>query len=490
MADHEIPPSNRGKVLGSFTIGERAGHGRLEAGSEQLRSQGVRLSDWTAQDFSQIYVRYRPHLISHASKFLSNKTLIEEVVQDAFLYLMTALPDLDSEIGVLRFLKWKTRLLCLDAMRHQSSYPMESVDEFRLESSLDVADEIQRADDAAIVRLALAQLSPRHRQVLVSSLIEEKSTRQMASELGMTQNSVRQLLLRARKSFRQAFVGVAEDENLSVSQALKLASSRHARKLLTGASLVLLVGLPTSLILPQQGDELNQAAISSPLASIESPLGSTPDESPGSQVGATTGEQQPLVQETNRTAVKIEEPIRTDEASDNLGDTDLASANFASNLEGPSFMFEEQQMLGRMMVEDLLEDPIEGLNPNLVGVSIIEGSFVRSQISEDVTLVAEIRSTAEPFPSKIFLEDRRKGRSLVWLAETLGVSEMDSQNGDFRGFEVAVTDFLVGDFGGTYGNVSVSAPKGDRTAYLSFRLVSENGKVLLENVRFEFTNLP
>jgi len=53
---------------------------------------GVILKDWSAQDFANIYVRFRPHLISHARKFLRAETQAEEVVQDAFLYLMTALP--------------------------------------------------------------------------------------------------------------------------------------------------------------------------------------------------------------------------------------------------------------------------------------------------------------------------------------------------------------------------------------------------------------
>ena len=66
------------------------------------------LKEWSAKDFASIYVRFRPHLERHAKRFLNNSSQVEEVVQDAFLYLMTTLPELDSELGVLRFLKWKT----------------------------------------------------------------------------------------------------------------------------------------------------------------------------------------------------------------------------------------------------------------------------------------------------------------------------------------------------------------------------------------------
>ena len=77
-------------------------------------SKPVKLKDWKAEDFASIYTRFRPHLERHAKKFLNNPSQIDEVVQDAFLYLMVSLPELDSEIGVLKFMKWKVKNLCID----------------------------------------------------------------------------------------------------------------------------------------------------------------------------------------------------------------------------------------------------------------------------------------------------------------------------------------------------------------------------------------
>ena len=87
------------------------------------------LRDWTAKDFASIYVRFRPHLERHARRFLVNPSQVEEVVQDAFLYLMTSLPELDSELGVLKFLKWKVRLLCLDIIRVSSRVNQTPLDD-------------------------------------------------------------------------------------------------------------------------------------------------------------------------------------------------------------------------------------------------------------------------------------------------------------------------------------------------------------------------
>jgi len=189
------------------------------------------LKDWSAQDFASIYVRFRPHLERHARRFLNNPTQVEEVVQDAFLYLMTTLPELDSELGVLKFLKWKTRLLALDVIRANSKRYVGTIDdEPELVADLPEANEaLERAEDAAIVRLALAKLPPRHREALIATIYEEKSTEVVAGQLGLTENATRQLLFRARAGFKKALIGEAETAGLSMSQILSLAARKAAQ---------------------------------------------------------------------------------------------------------------------------------------------------------------------------------------------------------------------------------------------------------------------
>jgi RNA polymerase sigma factor (sigma-70 family) len=189
------------------------------------------LKDWTAQDFASIYVRFRPHLERHARRFLNNPTQVEEVVQDAFLYLMTTLPELDSELGVLKFLKWKTRLLALDVIRANSRAYMAPIDD-QPEMAADLPEmslELERAEDAAIVRMALAKLPPRHREALIATIYEEKPTEVVASQLGLSENATRQLLFRARASFRKALIGEAETQGLSIGQILSLAARKAAQ---------------------------------------------------------------------------------------------------------------------------------------------------------------------------------------------------------------------------------------------------------------------
>ena len=55
------------------------------------------LSSWTAEDFARIYTRYRPQLVAHAKKYLSSSVQVEDVVQEAFLYLMLSLPEKSTQ---------------------------------------------------------------------------------------------------------------------------------------------------------------------------------------------------------------------------------------------------------------------------------------------------------------------------------------------------------------------------------------------------------
>jgi RNA polymerase sigma-70 factor (ECF subfamily) len=190
----------------------------------------VKLAEWSAQDFSSIYLRFRPHLERHARRFLRNPSQVDEVVQDAFLYLMVSLPELDSEIGVLRFLKWKTRLLALDVIRASGRAYINSIDDVAEPESNDpeVYSHLEQQDDAAVVRLALSKLNPRHREVLIASMYEEKSTEQIASQVGLSENATRQLIFRARAAFKKALIGDVDTTGMSAAAILSVAARKAA----------------------------------------------------------------------------------------------------------------------------------------------------------------------------------------------------------------------------------------------------------------------
>jgi len=232
-------------------------------------SQPLVLRNWTGQDFANIYVRFYPHVLRQAKRYLTNHSQAEEITQDAFLYLMTSLPEVDSETGVLKLLKWKVRLLALDLIKtnSQASFaPIDNQPELSIDDSA-LSLELERADDAAIVALALAKLEPRQREALVALLYEEKATVQVAAQLGLNENATRQLVFRAKAAFKKALVGEAETRGLTVSEIISVAArkaSKDAGKYVSVASALLLVLAVSIGVLPNLATSPEQLNANTP----------------------------------------------------------------------------------------------------------------------------------------------------------------------------------------------------------------------------------
>jgi Sigma-70, region 4 len=76
------------------------------------------------------------------------------------------------------------------------------------------------------VKLAMSKLNPRHREVLVASIYEEKSTAEIAAQVGLSENATLQLLFRARGAFKKALLGDVDTEGMSMAAILSVAARK------------------------------------------------------------------------------------------------------------------------------------------------------------------------------------------------------------------------------------------------------------------------
>lgn len=161
-------------------------------------------------DFAGLYIRHRASFTLHARRYLKDARDADEVVQEAFLRLFLALPELDTELQALAYCRRTITNLCIDRFRAQARRP-SLVD---LEACGDLAeddpgDPVVRAEDAAMVRQALSLLSPLHRAALVKREIEEKTLPVIAEELDIPEESVKHVLFRARRALRRILAGTS-----------------------------------------------------------------------------------------------------------------------------------------------------------------------------------------------------------------------------------------------------------------------------------------
>lgn len=281
-----------------------------EFGEVQTKdSKPVKLKEWKAEEFASIYVRFRPHLERHARKWLTNQSQVDEVVQDAFLYLMVSLPELDSEIGVLKFMKWKVKNLCLDIYRASGRAYVKSIDDVAEPVALnsELGSDLEKAEDAAIVRLALSKLNPRHREVLLASIYEEKSTAEIAAQVGLSENATLQLLFRARGAFKKALLGDVDTNGMSMGAILSVAARKageEAKKVGVQA-MVLVLFLALSI-----GAFVNFNGQGKPAVA---PVAEAPNSSNNSDSNATTPvAEEPALQISNIVNVKERPEVAID----------------------------------------------------------------------------------------------------------------------------------------------------------------------------------
>jgi RNA polymerase sigma-70 factor (ECF subfamily) len=338
------------------------------------------LKNWTAQDFASIYVRFRPHLERHARRYLSNPVQAEEVVQDAFLYLMTSLPELDSELGVLKFLKWKIRLLSFDVMRASATkreVPVPEHVEFASEDQELIAD-LERAEDSAVIRLALAKLNPRQREALVASVYEEKSTEEVAGQLGLSENATRQLLFRARSSFKKALVGEAEIQGKSLGQVLTIAAKKAAydakeNATKVGAFIVLVaVGIG---ILPSLIPSSETVVADAPSVEAPAPFESSPVDPPASsEESPEASEPAPVVVEEESQEETIE--AESVEESTPVSTETVSAASSSSSFVAQNAFFVESEPFDPWTIDHLYE--ATAVRPSVVNY----GSGLYSLVSD------------------------------------------------------------------------------------------------------------
>ena len=191
--------------------------------------------NWTLGELGRFYVQHRTELFSHAFRLLKDKSRAEDVTQEALIKVMIGAPELASEDHALAYLHRTIENLCMDIFRLEGRRPnLILLDDAKTEieaswqSNADQADELIKAEDAAVVRHALALLSPAERAALIMWEVEGRSTEEIAAELGVSARTVRHTVSRARASLRRILSEMVLDEGRGLT-ALDLLSTSYRK---------------------------------------------------------------------------------------------------------------------------------------------------------------------------------------------------------------------------------------------------------------------
>lgn len=212
------------------------------------------LSVWTVAELGAFYTEHRSELLAHANRVLKDSAKAEEITQDSLIKFMLAAPELESQQHALSYLHRTIENLCIDYFRMEGRRPnLVVIDDAQAEVeaawqvSGDHSEVLTQAEDAAIIRQALALLSPAERAALVMWEMEGRSTEEIAAELGIKESAVRHTVSRARTSLRRVLSELVIDQERGLtaldmlSTTYKKASELAAKSSKVALSLLLVV---------------------------------------------------------------------------------------------------------------------------------------------------------------------------------------------------------------------------------------------------------
>src|SRR4051812_10888743 len=176
------------------------------AGTALLRSQtDARLVDLTRDGneraFEAIVQRYRRPLLRYCSRLLP-ATRAEDALQQAFLNAHRAIHAGEADLNLRPWLYRIAHNASLNLLR-QHGYDHDQVSE-EIDGVETPVQAFERGERLRTVVAAVQDLPERQRDAIVLQAVEGRSYDEIASELGVTDGAVRQLLNRARNTLREA----------------------------------------------------------------------------------------------------------------------------------------------------------------------------------------------------------------------------------------------------------------------------------------------
>jgi RNA polymerase sigma-70 factor (ECF subfamily) len=148
-----------------------------------------------------LYRRLSPLVHGLARRSLGDAGLAEEAVQEAFVRLWRAAPRFDPTRGGARTFAFTiARSACIDVWRRPSSRPLP----LTAEPDVLADDGAERVVAGMVVRAALAELSPAHREVLELGFDEGLTQAEISTKLGIPLGTVKTRTFHALRALRSA----------------------------------------------------------------------------------------------------------------------------------------------------------------------------------------------------------------------------------------------------------------------------------------------
>ena len=157
-----------------------------------------------------------PGLCQYASQLLGDRCIAEEAVQDVFLKIWNKRKEIFSKDGSIK--NYLFRLLhnqCLDIIRKKSTRKEIIVQLLSSEMWANISEKYQfddhlieqmEAEDTAMKLQQIIKLLPAQcREIFIKSRFENRSNKEIATEMNLSENTVKTQIFRALKKIKEQF---------------------------------------------------------------------------------------------------------------------------------------------------------------------------------------------------------------------------------------------------------------------------------------------
>lgn len=173
----------------------------------------LRKDDVTA--YEEIYSKYAKRLFIYAMNIFKQQELCEDILQNVFVHLWEKRKD-HNITHLKAYLYQAVKFQIFKTLRNQR-FTQEDLTRLNLvDESLNAFRRMEYNELESLISNLVDDLSPRCREIFIMSRFEEKSNKQIAEELGLSIQSVKNQISKALKLLREQI----SPEQLAINQAL------------------------------------------------------------------------------------------------------------------------------------------------------------------------------------------------------------------------------------------------------------------------------
>lgn len=198
-----------------------------------------------AKDFERWYRQYHARVRKFCIRVLRDRETAEDVAQESLLRAWARRFSFAREADIGPWLHTVARNLCMEVIRARSRVvPSDELPD-RPAGDSDPVVPLEQAEERRALRTALAQMSERHRELLLLRDLHGVSYDELASRLGVSEEGARAVLFRARRGLRERFIA-ASRAMAALALWLRGRLQGRARRAANAVSAIQPVGLALS----------------------------------------------------------------------------------------------------------------------------------------------------------------------------------------------------------------------------------------------------